>query len=176
MIKLLLCPTQQVLSSKMTDTPEHFPHLTIEQRTRNGIGSFEFTFSEPALDDLLQTAGVHSVAELSDHTLRQLCDHFGERNVQRVMDELEEETPGSVAINNEVDGAGLGSDEIGYDLARRFLPQTEDSRELLFDPQYSPVQVEINVFDPSDLSKHSTDIRKISARVLEITLQPPSLA
>jgi len=156
--------------------PKHIPHIEIEHRLDEGIGTVEMTFSKPILETLLGRLGLRGVNELSDHDLRQLVQKFSEAHMQAAADNLHAQEPGSVRITTDQDDINLGSDSLGYDMAKRFLVTPDENRALAFDPQYSPVRVEMNVFNPSELPKNSADTKKISARVLEVTLQPPSLA
>jgi hypothetical protein len=91
------------------------------------------------------------------------------------MEEVEEKYPGRTAIT--IDEAGtteLRSGDIGFDTMMRFAPEADDEVEVLCDPQYSPVDFELRVFD--DSSEITDPAQNIGRTVLQVTLEPPSLA
>lgn len=155
--------------------PEQVPQFTVIRYVEEGVGHVQFSFDSAGLATTLKAYDVPSIDNkgvLPDHMLRMLCLRFATQRHQARMDELEAAEPGSVQLVYEENGVDLGSDALGYDLAKRLAPAFENE-DIVFDPTYSPVDVEVLLRTPED---NADPERRLGTSILRTVLQPPSLA
>ena len=153
--------------------------MTITREIRGGVGYMSFIFDKDTFAGLVEDvakAGESEDTALPVRIVRDLCINFTPSRLQEEMDRRQAERPGSAKLSYEENGMDLGSDSLGYDLARRIIPPLAENEDTIFDPTYSPVHVEIRVLQESD-DFHSPDPEhRLGFCVMRTLLEPPSLA
>ncbi|MET1033460.1 MAG: hypothetical protein ABWX94_03090 [Candidatus Saccharimonadales bacterium] len=133
-----------------------------------------YTFHPDVLNDVLAELNVNEPADLPESLLRDLCRRASHAETVRLMEFLEDKRPGETALVVDEDGeVELRSSEIGFDTMMRFAPEA-DEMDLLCDPQYNTVEVDIRVF--GEQPEGADPALNIGYSVLRTTLRPPSLA
>lgn len=136
-----------------------------------------FTFAAHKLAELLTLYEVERPGDVPESALRMLCSMATGPLRDQQLDGAEELSPGGVSLvvgDAAAGGLHLDSADVGIDMLKRFVPELDADTELLFDPQYSPVDVEVRVWDPLETEKDPA--RALGKQVLATTLQPPNLA
>ncbi len=151
------------------------PHLRINRQVVEGRGQVTYTFSPDVLHDVLEQLGAKEPADLSQNILRDFCRRASHAETVRRMEEVEKQYPGGTAITiDEAGTAEVRSSDVGFDTMMRFAPEADDETDLLCDPQYSPVDFDLRVFDKQ--SEGTDPAQNIGHSVLRVVLEPPSLA
>lgn len=157
---------------------EVLPCLCIERIIAEGKCDVRYTFQPGTLALILEQAGVATAGELPDEFLRELCRRATPAQQLRDMERVEELHPGETAVVLNRDAHGnpieLRSSQVGFDMMKRFTDEGDPEIDILCDPTYNPVGLEIRVFDMSPMA--STDpASNLGSCVFRTTLQPPSL-
>jgi len=163
--------------SGFDDYKKRTPELRIERTIQDELGHLVFIFSANALALLLDSEQVRETRDLSDQFLRTLCHVASSPQLLLAMDRETDESRTIHAIGNigEADElVPISSKDLGYELFRRLIPEEDERMAQLFDPQYSPVNCNIAVFD-DDQSNAPVD-GFLSHVVFSVLLKPPSLA
>lgn len=138
----------------------------------DGQAKITVTMNPEVLSFFLDRFDVDTVQQLGREALLFLCYIATPDFIFRIA----EETPGGPrAVINQKDCDYIDSDELGYDIVKRLWPEEVDEDKILFDPQYSPVNLEIRVIEV-DAAADMGELRNLSTTILETIIEPPNLA
>lgn len=156
----------------MNELPAYLHKRHIE----DGRGHVTWVFQPGVLSSLLESAGVSSVDELSDDHLYHLCflasPEGQEEQAQKAEAKGEERGVVRLAFDAEGNEKWIGSSESGAEfLAKRFPDLPNDRVNLLCNPLYNPVNIELWVFDMSPGAPQNP-LQNVVRRMLTKTLDP----
>lgn len=128
---------------------------------------------------IMNDSKVADVRELPDDMLRLFCRMAMPRAMERQFERMEEKHPGQVGMVVGHDSNGnevvLQSGDVGFDVLKRMAAPIDPAEELLCNPDYSPVDLELRVVD--ELAGETDELgHDIGVLVLKTTVQPPNLA
>jgi hypothetical protein len=150
------------------------PPYVVGHSVREGRGHVVWTFHPEVLTALIEAAGVNEVEELPDANLYRLC-FKASSDVQHARNQTSPDggvKVSAIILDHEDSPRVIHStDEGAAFLLRRFISETGGRIDLLCNPLYNTVDVELRVFDISP--EASLDPQEnISRCVLARTLIP----
>lgn len=151
------------------------PQLRIQRQIIEGKGQVTYTFAPGVLNHLLEQTGVTEPSDLPQDLLRDLCRRASHAETQRSMEDAEHQQPGgtAVVIGDERGTAEVRSSDVGFENMMRLTPEADDEVDVLCDPQYSPVDFDLRVFDSQ--REGADPAQNVGHSVLRVTLEPPNL-
>jgi len=152
------------------------PQLRVQRQIKEGKGQVSYTFAPGLLSHLLEQEGVSEPSDLPQDLLRDLCRRACHAEIQRSMEDAEQQHTGgtAVVIGDERGTAEVRSSDLGFDNMMRLAPESDNEMDMLCDPQYSPVEFDLRVFDAEQ--EGADPAQNLGRSVLRVTLEPPSLA
>lgn len=158
-------------------SPEPLKSNARAARIQSGIiegrGVVSLTLARPLLESIMQRANVQVPEDFNRSHLCQLIRLALPEEQERIINHSEEKYPGRIKIVSYVDGVDMGSDALGYDLARRLSPPPPEKLLQALDTDISPVTLELRTFEPVEGQLY---IPEMSQLVLRTVVEPPNLA
>ncbi len=157
----------------MTDELPPYLHM---RHVEDGQGYVTWVFRPRTLSGLLESAGVNAASELSDDQLYYLCFEALPEGQEDRRQQIEkaggEYEVTRVIFDTEGNERRIDSSEPGAEfLARRFPDRPDGRVNLLCNPLYNTVKIELWVFDTSPEASQDP-LQNIARRILAKTLDP----
>lgn len=155
---------------------DELPPYLHKRHIEDGRGHVTWIFQPGVLSGLLESAGVSAASELPDDQLYYLCFLAGpegqEEQAQKAEEKGEEHELVRISIDAEGNETRIDSSEPGAEfLAKRFPDLPEDKLNLLCNPLYNTVEIELWVFDTSPEASQDP-MQNVIRRILAKTLDP----
>lgn len=146
-----------------------FPGVQIERSSAEGHGVVTYTFVPGVLQETLGMFGVREPGDLPESVLRTLCRKASQSEIADHMKKMEEQNPGSAVAVIGQPGTEVWAADVGVDMVLRLISD-QTKIDLLCDPDLSPVELDIRVFD--DQPTWTDSSQNIGHSVLRVMLRP----
>lgn len=160
----------------MTAEDSSMQRVRIECEVRDGVGRIAYIFSSSCFEQLLQTLGVTVAEEIPEKWIRLIANH---ESIEEAFTRFGTSETASTAIilpsgnENSEEGMYINEHDVGFDMLRRLAPELTEQEKLLLDPQFSPINFELRVYNDGEPLRN---VAQVGRCVLQKTLHPPNLA
>lgn len=128
------------------EEPSLKDYMAVTKSISEGLGKVAFSMTPGLLSQMLAHYEVKDICKAPDDVLKALCSFATSSAQDELMERAEERLAGSARLVVDCSDVKIDSHELGLDVARRFVPDTDELDELC-DPRFASVNFELHLLD-----------------------------